>query len=59
MIHCFEEGEDADLRGRSQRYIGSLRDGASAEDAFQAAWSGVSWPAVQRAWCAHVDALGR
>lgn len=59
MVHFFEEGPDADLRDRFQRYIAGLREGASAEDAFEAAWSGVSWPTVQRAWRAHVDAMGR
>ncbi|MBX3468762.1 MAG: DUF1570 domain-containing protein, partial [Planctomycetes bacterium] len=57
MVHFFEEGPDEDARGRFRRYVAKLREGAAADEAFEAAWKGVRWPDLQRAWRAHVDGL--
>ena len=57
MVHFFETGAEPDVRERHQRYVAKLRAGASSDDAFAAAWSGVKWPEVQKAWRAHVDSF--
>jgi tetratricopeptide (TPR) repeat protein len=57
MVHFFETGAEPDLRERFQRYVAKLRAGDPADAAFTAAWAGVKWPDVQKAWRAHVDGL--
>jgi hypothetical protein len=57
MVHFFETGADAKLRERFRLYVQKIREGATNDEAFAAAWAGVKWPEVQKAWRAHVDGM--
>jgi tetratricopeptide (TPR) repeat protein len=57
MVHFFETGADAKLRERFRLYVQKIREGATGDEAFAAAWAGVKWPEVQKAWRAHVDGM--
>ena len=57
MVHFFETGADATIRERFRRYVQKIREGATGDEAFAAAWTGVKWPEVQKAWRQHVDGM--
>ena len=57
MVHYFELGAKPSTKQRYQRYVKLLREGTPAEEAFETAWSGAPWGAIQERWWTYVNSL--